>query len=358
MTAELAIDDFETLADRAAREFKPEGGSSGGGSGGGGGGAPGTPRSPSPAAAGVLGSLAGMRKLAPGWLHFAVGSSGGGGGGGGGGVPAATSASGAGAAAAGSPLASPGSALRRLRSSTTLGGGGGPDPLGSRRVTVTVECDLHAWTLLPVASVRILGSDGELAVDHFLRPHLYHALTVWSRSLGATWTQRCYGAHGASASEYLLEAFVDEVKYKVRCCPDRHDPTRAMLVVDNVYAAAGLPVRGGATDVPGLLARMESLTASIGTPPRSHLDALGAGDRPPSGLAAAAGGSGPAPARASAPFMRSRTRPELGRDLGLRPPAGATVSPPSPSSPGTTPPGSTAPLPVRPVLQRSTSVVN
>ena len=332
MTAELAFDDFETLADRVAREFKSataEAAGNSSGSSSNGGGPADKLRSPSPSSQTHSGAMAGLRTLAQGWLS-----------------PGGTRNNGSPAAAG--PL-SPGG-IRRMRS---LSSAGMNEPIGLKRVTATIECDLaSSWQLLPTASVKVMGTDGELQLDNFLLPHVMHRLSVKSKVLGSSSTEHCYGEHGASTSECQLEAFAEEVKYKVRCCQDRHDPTKTMHVVDQIYAAAGIPVRGGATDVPHLLARIEALDPRLLTPPVSRSEEHRR-------VGSDANESQDTPSRPSAPFIRSRTRPELGRDLKLRPAPGATVSPPSPSS---ATPRAGAPLaavgsPARPPLQRSTSVV-
>ena len=405
MDVELSLDEFETLADRTAREFRVAAGTDAASTGGShasvpsvllgglgvsgmlhlgtaaaggsaGGSADGAVRRPPPSpragpvatptpsfharCTNLLGEWAAALGRSLGLVALLNGSMGGRDGNGS--LSGRETPTGAGPAggAGGAALVSP-NAMRWKRSLSTLG----PDSLGSKRVTVQLECELNAWRILPTATVRILGTAGELLVDNFMLPHLWHKLTIASRISGDTTTEHCYGDNGGSPSEYQLAAFIDEVKYKVRCSHDRHDAAKTMHVVDQAYAAAGLPLRGGTTDVPQLLARIEALDAALQSPATT---VHSASRRASASATPTEIGTSPFASRPAAPFFRSRTRPELLRDLNLRNLTGTTVSPPSPSSPtsGALPPRPPVPAPAssgrgttpRPPLQRSSSVAS
>jgi len=386
MAVELVFDDVETALDQSAREFHmaAAGGSSNNGSGGGGGGGGGGAGSGggasdgSRAPSGGNGSmsdaqraLANLRALMPGRLGVDAGGAG------------------AGAANANGRPRSPGAAaLRRVRTSpqTTA------DTLNiaSRRVTATIDCDLRAFQLLPSASVKISGTDGDLHVDNFILPHLTHKLTLYSRPLNMSFAERCFGDDGATPFERQLQAFVEEIKYKIRCCQDRDDPVKTLNLVDQIYSVAGLPPRAGPTNVPQLVSKIEALPdrvlepASLYRPttPSAAASAepialrLPATPRSVGSVAAGAAGSytpssagpgGPDGGLGRGRLFRSRTRPELMKDnIPRGSVAAVSHSPPSPSTPASGSNGANgvraaaaaaAAPPPRPPLQRASSVV-
>jgi len=302
-------------------------------------------------------------------------------------------ASGAGAGAAnanGRPRSPGGAALRRMRTSPqatadTLN-------IASRRVTATIDCDLRAFQLLPSASVKISGTDGDLHVDNFILPHLMHKLTLYSRPLNTTFTERCFGDDGATPFERQLQAFVEEIKYKIRCCQDRDDPVKTLNLVDQIYSVAGLPPRAGPTNVPQLVSKIEALPervlepASLYRPTTPSAAAAGAEPialrlpatpRSVGSVAAGAAGSytpssagpgGPDGGLGRGRLFRSRTRPELMKDnIPRGSVAAVSHSPPSPSTPASGSNGANgvraaagaaaAPPPPRPPLQRASSVL-
>ena len=111
-------------------------------------------------------------------------------------------------------------------------------PDGSRgRIT----CSLFSSTLLRI-SARVIGSAGELSVRNPIAPQLYHRLRL--RTGGRTTTERL-----SREATYTcqLRAFLSAVREGGPVLTPPEDSVANMRVIDAVYRAAGLPLRGSPT---------------------------------------------------------------------------------------------------------------
>jgi predicted dehydrogenase len=104
-----------------------------------------------------------------------------------------------------------------------------------------MTCALWSSTLLKLAVVAV-GEEGELRIFNPTGPHMYHRMSVWRR--GGRRRERVPGAKKATYT-YQLEAFRDAVAGdRARVLTPPADSVANMRVVDAVYEAAGLPLRG------------------------------------------------------------------------------------------------------------------
>src|SRR5260370_30258361 len=107
--------------------------------------------------------------------------------------------------------------------------------------TARMTCALWSSTLLKISVVAV-GEEGELRVFNPTGPHMYHRMTVWRR--GGRRRERVAGAKKATYT-YQLEAVRDAVASdRTRVLTPPADSIANMRVVDAVYDAAGLPLRG------------------------------------------------------------------------------------------------------------------
>jgi len=88
-------------------------------------------------------------------------------------------------------------------------------------------------------SIRIRGSRGSISVLNFIKPEVYHRLKI--RSDTGTRRER---VPGGSTYEAQLKAFADAVRDGTQPVTTVEDAVNNARVVDAVYLAAGLPVRG------------------------------------------------------------------------------------------------------------------
>lgn len=89
------------------------------------------------------------------------------------------------------------------------------------------------------ASVEVEGTEGSMKLTNPLLPHLGHSLqwTIRGSTSSKVLSLR-------SSYEYQLDAFVTAVLHGSGLPTGSHDGVRQMTVLDEVYTAAGLPVRG------------------------------------------------------------------------------------------------------------------
>ncbi len=101
-----------------------------------------------------------------------------------------------------------------------------------------LECALRPWEP-PRIYVKVQGSRGSLTLLNPILPHLFHRLTV--RSAAGSRRER-RGEH--STYWYQLAAFAAACRGEGRMATDTADAVRNMQVIDAVYRAAGLRLRG------------------------------------------------------------------------------------------------------------------
>lgn len=101
-----------------------------------------------------------------------------------------------------------------------------------------LRCSLFSRRILSVR-VSVRGDDGELVVQNPVLPHLFHWLTVKTRS-----GHRREQHYGETTYAYQLRAFRDLVEHGTAVPTDAKDAIANMKVVDEIYDRAGLPRRG------------------------------------------------------------------------------------------------------------------
>jgi len=105
-------------------------------------------------------------------------------------------------------------------------------------VTGRMECSLFARKLLDVQAI-VAGERGVLRVVNPVLPHLLH--WIWVRTAeGIRWER----VLGQTTYAHQLEAFADAVQTGVAPLTGPADALANMRVIDDVYAAAGLRLRG------------------------------------------------------------------------------------------------------------------
>ncbi len=104
--------------------------------------------------------------------------------------------------------------------------------------TGRITASLFSARLITV-SARVAGSGGEMRVRNPLAPHFYHSLKIVKP--GSTTRERLAGD---STYTHQLRAFAEHVRGGARMSSDARDAIANMRVIDAIYAAAGLPVRG------------------------------------------------------------------------------------------------------------------
>ena len=105
--------------------------------------------------------------------------------------------------------------------------------------TGRMTCAMWSSTLLKLA-IRAIGDRGELRVFNPTGPQFYHRFTV--RSDGRKRRERF---PRKATYDYQLEAFTDAVLRGGSVLTPPSDSVQNMRVIDAVYRAAGLPIRGG-----------------------------------------------------------------------------------------------------------------
>ncbi|MET9001876.1 Gfo/Idh/MocA family oxidoreductase [Amycolatopsis sp. NPDC004169] len=103
--------------------------------------------------------------------------------------------------------------------------------------TGRIECSMWSASLLKI-SAKVTGSKGSLSVLNPVGPHAYHRLTV--RVGGARRTEK-FPRRASYA--YQLDAFAAAVLEGAPVKTSAADAVETMTVIDEIYRAAGLPLR-------------------------------------------------------------------------------------------------------------------
>jgi predicted dehydrogenase len=106
--------------------------------------------------------------------------------------------------------------------------------------TAHMTCALLSARLLRLRAV-IYGTRGELRVNFPFLPHIYHSIKVVTPQM-----TRHERVEGHSTYVYQLQAFADAVRHGTALFTHAEDAVATMRVIDAVYAAAGLKLRGSA----------------------------------------------------------------------------------------------------------------
>ena len=88
-------------------------------------------------------------------------------------------------------------------------------------------------------ALRIQGEDGELHVLNPVMPHLFHRLRVRTRA-----GRRVEKVDGEATYTHQLRAFLAAVREGLPVPTDGVDGVANMHVIDEIYRAAGYPLRG------------------------------------------------------------------------------------------------------------------
>ncbi|WP_433065369.1 Gfo/Idh/MocA family protein [Dactylosporangium sp. CS-033363] len=104
--------------------------------------------------------------------------------------------------------------------------------------TGRTAASLWGWPALKL-SARYVGTDGSLKIFNYLMPNVYHRLSV--TRAGRTTHERVAGER---TYVHQLRAFAAAVLEGGPNLTPPEDSVRTMSVIDAVYRAAGLPVRG------------------------------------------------------------------------------------------------------------------
>ena len=104
--------------------------------------------------------------------------------------------------------------------------------------TARIECSMWSSRLLSLA-LSVEGETGRLDVFNPLAPHIYHRLVVRS-SMG----RRVERVQGESTYACQLNAFVAALRSGVPPLTGGRDGIANMELIDAIYQAAGLPMRG------------------------------------------------------------------------------------------------------------------
>jgi predicted dehydrogenase len=88
-------------------------------------------------------------------------------------------------------------------------------------------------------SAHVVGERGELKVFNFVMPHVFNRVTV--RVDGKKSSER---VRGGPTYGYQLQAFADAVVRGIPTLTPADDAVTTMRLIDDIYRAAGLPLRG------------------------------------------------------------------------------------------------------------------
>ena len=104
--------------------------------------------------------------------------------------------------------------------------------------TGSIGCSMWSKSLLSLGA-KVTGDAGTLTVRNFTMPHLFGKLTVTTPS-----GKRSEAAGKGRTYSYQLQAFADAVLRGATVLTPPSDSIANMAVIDAVYTAAGLPLRG------------------------------------------------------------------------------------------------------------------
>ena len=103
--------------------------------------------------------------------------------------------------------------------------------------TGTVTVSMWSWKLLNI-SCGVVGTKGEMSVFNPVAPQAYHRLTVKTDT-----GKRTENLGNRPTYLYQLEAFADGVLRGKPVLTSAEDGIVNMSIIDNIYRAAGMPVR-------------------------------------------------------------------------------------------------------------------
>ena len=118
---------------------------------------------------------------------------------------------------------------------------------------VNLFVGMRCRNLLSV-SMKIHGSEGSIGILNFIKPEVYHRLKV--RSAAGVRRER---VPGGSTYRTQLAAFAEAVRTGEPPVTTISDSVKNARVIDAVYLAAGLPVRGDSEVLERLAAQRASL---------------------------------------------------------------------------------------------------
>jgi predicted dehydrogenase len=104
----------------------------------------------------------------------------------------------------------------------------------------TVMVSMWSWKLLNI-SCDVVGTKGEMRVFNPVAPQFYHRLTVKTGS-----AKRTENLGNRPTYLYQLEAFTDAVQRGKPVLTSAEDGIVNMRIIDDIYRAAGMPVRRAA----------------------------------------------------------------------------------------------------------------
>lgn len=101
-----------------------------------------------------------------------------------------------------------------------------------------ITCSMFSLSVFKM-SARVRGSSGEMRVFNLIAPHIFHRLHVRTAQ-----GQRSERVAGKTTYTHQLEAFREAVVHGAEFPTHPCDSIANMRVIDAVYKAAGLPLRG------------------------------------------------------------------------------------------------------------------
>ncbi len=105
-------------------------------------------------------------------------------------------------------------------------------------VTAHIDCSLFTPTLLKIQA-QVYGERGHMRVINPMLPHYFHLIVLTTDG-----RRRWERVPGRSTYFHQLAAFAEAVRTGVPPLTDAHDGVANMRVLDAIYTAAGLPLRG------------------------------------------------------------------------------------------------------------------
>ena len=108
--------------------------------------------------------------------------------------------------------------------------------------TACLMCSIWSWEALR-SSLHVRGTHGDLRVINPLAPQLFHSLR-WSVK-GKMHRERLKGCE--STFLYQLQAFAEAVRNGTPIITGAAEAAANMRVIDEIYCAAGLRLRGAAS---------------------------------------------------------------------------------------------------------------
>jgi predicted dehydrogenase len=110
-------------------------------------------------------------------------------------------------------------------------------------IEATLSCSMHPQGSFR-ATLRVEGLEGTLDVDNPLAPHKGHELV-----LRTTAGERRERVPGDSTYRHQLEAFLEAAARRTPCLTGGADAIATAALMDSIYTAAGLPLRGTVEEV-------------------------------------------------------------------------------------------------------------